>query len=127
MAVFYALYFGQDHLRLHSAAAWSFVGCFVTYETRTWTVTEYDENDEPYKEVSMKKIEITLSFDEEKLEALEFSLRKEKSSVQKKMQDELTALYEQSVPEAVREYLERKSVPVRERPRRNIKAKGEDV
>ncbi len=73
----------------------------------------------------MKKIEITLSFDEEKLEALEFSLRKEKSSVQKKMQDELTALYEKSVPEAVREYLERKSVPVRERPRRSAKVLSE--
>ena len=66
----------------------------------------------------MKKIDITLSFEEEKLEALEFSLRKEKSSVQKKMQEELAALYEKSVPEAVREYLDRKSVPVRERPRR---------
>ncbi len=50
----------------------------------------------------MRKIEITLSFDEEKLEALEFSLRKEKSSVQKKMQEELNSLYEQTVPEAVR-------------------------
>lgn len=69
----------------------------------------------------MKKIEITLSFEEEKLEALEFSLRKEKSSVQKKMQEELAALYEKSVPEAVREYLERKSAPVRERPRRSLK------
>lgn len=69
----------------------------------------------------MKKIEITLSFEEEKLEALEFSLRKEKSSVQKQMQEELAALYEKSVPEAVREYLERKSAPVRERPRRSLK------
>lgn len=69
----------------------------------------------------MKKIEITLSFEEEKLEALEFSLRKEKSSVQKKMQEELAALYERSVPEAVREYLDRKSAPVRERPRRSLK------
>lgn len=49
-AVFYALYFGQDHLRLRSAAARSFVNCFVTYETRTRTVTEYDENGEPYEE-----------------------------------------------------------------------------
>ena len=55
----------------------------------------------------MKKVEITISFEEEMLEALEFSLRKEKSSVQKKMQEELAALYEKSVPEAVREYLER--------------------
>ena len=69
----------------------------------------------------MKKIEITLSFEEEKLEVLEFSLRKEKSSVQKKMQEELAALYEKSVPEAVREYLDRKSAPVRERPRRAAK------
>ena len=30
----------------------------------------------------MKKVEITISFEEEKLEALEFSLRTEKSSVQ---------------------------------------------
>ena len=36
-------------------------------------------------------------------------------------QEELTALYEKSVPEAVREYLERKSTPVRERPRRAAK------
>ncbi|MCI8652109.1 MAG: M23 family metallopeptidase [Angelakisella sp.] len=49
-AVFYALYFGQDHLRLRSAAAKSFVDCFVTYETRTRTVTEYDENGDPYEE-----------------------------------------------------------------------------
>ena len=69
----------------------------------------------------MKKIEITLSFDEDKLEALEFSLRKEKSSVQKKMQEELSALYESLVPEAVREYLDRKAAPVRERPKRSAK------
>ena len=75
----------------------------------------------------MKKIEITLSFEEEKLEALEFSLRKEKSSVQKKMQEELAALYEKTVPEAVREYLERKSVPVRERPRRTERKVVEEM
>ena len=74
----------------------------------------------------MKKIDITLSFEEEKLEALEFSLRKEKSSVQKKMQEELAALYEKSVPEAVREYLDRKSVPARERPRRASKERPGD-
>lgn len=75
----------------------------------------------------MKKIEIALSFEEEKLEALEFSLRKEKFSVQKKMQEELAALYEKSVPEAVREYLERKSAPVRERPRRVERKVGEEM
>ena len=75
----------------------------------------------------MKKIDITLSFDEEKLEALEFSLRKEKSSVQKKMQEELAALYEKSVPEAVREYLDRKDAPVRERPRRPPRQQEEAI
>lgn len=45
-AVFYALYFGQDHLRLRNAAARSFVECFVTYETRTRMVTVDDEDDE---------------------------------------------------------------------------------
>ena len=39
----------------------------------------------------MKKVEITLSFDEEKLEALEFVLRKEKTTVKKKL-DERSAL-----------------------------------
>ena len=66
----------------------------------------------------MKKSEIILAFSEEKLEALEFSLRKERSSVQKKMDEALKNLYEQTVPEAVREYLDRKDAPVRERPRR---------
>lgn len=75
----------------------------------------------------IKKIEVTLSFEEEKLEALEFSLRKEKSSVQKKMQEELAALYEQSVPEAVREYLDRKSAPVRERPRKSVRERSGDA
>ena len=51
----------------------------------------------------MKKVEITLSFDEEKLEALEFVLRKEKTTVKKKLDEALATLYEQTVPEAVRE------------------------
>ena len=68
----------------------------------------------------MKKVEITLSFDEEKLEALEFVLRKEKTTVKKKLDEALVQLYEQSVPEPVREYLERKS-SVKDRPRRPVK------
>ena len=68
----------------------------------------------------MKKVEITLSFDEEKLEALEFVLRKEKTTVKKKLDEALVQLYEQSVPEPVREYLESKS-SVKDRPRRPVK------
>ncbi len=50
----------------------------------------------------MKKVNITITFDDDKLDALEFSLRKEHSSVQARMNDALKQLYEQTVPEAVR-------------------------
>ena len=59
----------------------------------------------------MKKVNIPLPFDDDKLDALEFSLRKEHSSVQARMDDALKQLYEQTVPEAVREYLDSKAVP----------------
>ena len=69
----------------------------------------------------MKKVNITLSFDDEKLDALEFSLRKEHSSVQASMDDALKQLYEQTVPEAVREYLDSKAVPA-SKPKRAAKS-----
>ena len=59
----------------------------------------------------MKKVNITIAFDDEKLDALEFSLHKEHSSVQARMDDALKQLYEQTVPGAVREYLDSKAVP----------------
>ena len=65
----------------------------------------------------MQKINITLSFEDEKMEALEFSLKKEKTSVQAQMDKALRELYEQTVPEAVREYLDRKCAPAA-RPKR---------
>ena len=68
----------------------------------------------------MKKVNITLTFDDDKLDALEFSLRKEHSSVQARMDDALKQLYEQTVPEAVREYLDSKAVPA-PKPKRNPK------
>ena len=42
----------------------------------------------------MKKATVTVTFDDEKLGALEFSLRKEHSSVQEHLEDALNALYE---------------------------------
>ena len=60
----------------------------------------------------MKKVNITLTFDEDKLDALEFSLKKENSSVQSRMDDALKRLYEQTVPEPVREYLDSKVAPI---------------
>ena len=68
----------------------------------------------------MKKTNITLTFDDDKLDALEFSLRKEHSSVQSRMDDALKQLYEQAVPEAVREYLDSKAVPA-PKPKRTVK------
>lgn len=69
----------------------------------------------------MKKATVTIAFDDEKLGALEFSLRKEHSSVQARMDDALKQLYEQTVPEAVREYLDSKVVPA-PKPKRTVKS-----
>mgnify|MGYP000670671017 CR=1 FL=1 len=69
----------------------------------------------------MKKATITLAFDDEKLNALEFSLHKEHSSVQARMEDSLKQLYEQTVPEPVREYLDSKVAPA-PKPRRTVRS-----
>lgn len=61
----------------------------------------------------MEKNEITLSLDSEKMEALVFYLGKENSTVQKKMAEALRQLYEQAVPEPVREYLDARAAPAR--------------
>lgn len=65
----------------------------------------------------MKKANVTVAFDEEKLNALEFSLKKERSTVQKRLEEMLSQLYEQTVPEPVREYLDSRAAPP-PRPRR---------
>ncbi len=65
----------------------------------------------------MEKAIIELSFDADKLEALEYCLEKERTNAKKRMADALQQLYEEKVPEAVREYLDRKSTPA-SRPRR---------
>lgn len=59
----------------------------------------------------MSKTEITLAFESEKLEALEYYLRKENSTVQKKMDEALRQLYETTIPEPVREFVGRKASP----------------
>ena len=61
----------------------------------------------------MEKNEIMLSFDSAKIEALMIYLKKENTSVQKKMDEALRLLYEQTVPEPVREFLDAKSAPAR--------------
>lgn len=68
----------------------------------------------------MKKVNITIAFDDEKLDALEFSLRKENTTVQSRMDEALKQLYEKTVPEPVREYLDSKAAPV-PKPKRSSK------
>ncbi|NCB53129.1 MAG: hypothetical protein EOM54_14830 [Clostridia bacterium] len=70
----------------------------------------------------MKKVTISIVFDDEKLDALEFSLKKENSSVQERMDDALKSLYEKTVPEPVREYLDSKAAPVSPKPKRPVKS-----
>lgn len=60
----------------------------------------------------MEETNITINFDAAKLDALEFVLRKQRSSVQRRMAEMLQQLYESEVPEAVREYVDSKTVPV---------------
>ena len=59
----------------------------------------------------MQKTNITLAFDDEKLDALEFSLKKEGSTVQTWLEKSLTQLYEQTVPQPLREYLDSRASP----------------
>lgn len=65
----------------------------------------------------MDKEELKLSFDGEKMEALAFYLKKENTNVQSRMDEALRLLYEQAVPEPVREYLDAKTAPAA-RPKR---------
>lgn len=57
----------------------------------------------------MNKVPLTFSFEEDKLEAMEIFLKKESSSVQKKLEETLKELYEKVVPEPVREYVDAKA------------------
>ena len=66
----------------------------------------------------MKKAMITIAFDSEKLDALEFSLHKEHSSAQAYLESALNAAYEKTVPEPLREYLDSKAVPAAAKPKR---------
>lgn len=72
----------------------------------------------------METVEITLAFDNERMDALSFYLRKEDTDVQKKMDEALKQLYEKTVPDAVREYLDAKTAPPKpKRPPRPSRAK----
>jgi len=65
----------------------------------------------------MEKSEITLSFDAERMRALTIYLKMENTTVQEKMDEAMRQLYERTVPEPVREFLDIISAPPA-RPRR---------
>ena len=69
----------------------------------------------------MSETNITINFDAAKLDALEFVLRKQRSSVQRRMAEMLQQLYESEVPEAVREYVDSRATPAA-RPKRPAKS-----
>ena len=68
------------------------------------------------EELKLESKNITIGFDAAKLDALEFVLRKQRSSVQRRMEEVLQQLYESEVP-----YVDSKSAPAA-RPRRPAKA-----
>ena len=74
----------------------------------------------------MGETNITINFDAAKMDALEFTLRKQRSSVQRRMAEMLQQLYESEVPEAVREYVDSKIAPAA-RPKRPAKAVAPQV
>lgn len=59
----------------------------------------------------MEKDEITVAFDHTRLDALEFYLKKENTTIHKRMDEALRQLYDSAVPEAVREYLDSRAAP----------------
>ena len=70
---------------------------------------------------TMKKENVTISFESEQLAALEFSLKKKNTSIQAQLEELLKCLYESEVPEPVREYLDSKAAPA-PKPKRTAKA-----
>ncbi len=58
----------------------------------------------------MEKCEIVITFGNAQVEALEYYLKKENTSVQKRMNEAFAALYEKTVPEPVRDYLDSRTV-----------------
>ncbi len=69
----------------------------------------------------MSTINISIPFDEEKLKALDFTLGKDNTTAQKRVEKMLLDLYENTVPEALREYVDSKSAPPAPKPKRPVK------
>ena len=58
-----------------------------------------------------KELQITVAFDEKKLEAMTYFMEEKKVTLESAMQDHLNELYEKYVPTAMRRYLNRNDTP----------------
>ncbi len=70
----------------------------------------------------MAEKEIKIGFSEAKMEALEFFLRENDSTVEKALKEHLDKLYEKTVPQQVRKFVESKLAPQQE----NVQEEGVD-
>ena len=59
----------------------------------------------------MKQVNLTITFDEEKLSALKRYMGKKELDLEREMTDALVKLYEKYVPAPVREYIDENDVP----------------
>ena len=69
----------------------------------------------------MKQINISVSFDDEKLRALNKYLKKKELTAEDELAAALLHLYEKHVPTAVREYIDEDDVVVSSKPKRAAK------
>lgn len=65
----------------------------------------------------MKDTTIQFSFDDTKLEAINIYLQGKSSDLDKELADFMDALYKKHVPQAVREFIEKKEQSISEQPR----------
>ena len=65
----------------------------------------------------MKKTNITISFEQEKLKALQFYAAKKDADLQTELDDTLQKLYEKYVPVQTREYIESMTEDEKPKPR----------
>ena len=68
----------------------------------------------------MKKINIAIAFDEEKLTALKMYLGQKNMTVEKELEKALDALYGKTVPAGVREYLALRTETTTEKKKKNV-------
>ena len=67
----------------------------------------------------MAEREIKIGFPEAKMEALEFFLKENDTTVEKVLREHLDKTYEKSVPQQVRKFVESKMIPQTEEPAQN--------